>query len=287
MKRWKKAWMVLKTKKFWGFVWELSLLTKTPDVIFLHLANLRSALNGKPVRFRKDRNSIFFVASDGGGKEMSFSNKKRGYWVYRNGVGARGGFLWASYCLAHITFRPDDIVIDCGANSGDLFLQLREHIPPQNYFAIEPNPMDYRVLARNIPLAHHRFFALGEADRQSVLYVQTSRADSSLIEPRNFESTVSTVVRSLDSVVLEETIPQIKLLKVEAEGYEPEVLRGARKSLALCEYVAIDGGPERGINREATFCEISNVLFSAGFELVDVYFPWSRALFRKIQKPSN
>ena len=52
-------------------------------------------------------------------------------------------------------------------------------------------------------------------------------------------------VIALDSLSID---TPIKVFKVEAEGYEPEVLEGAIETLKLVEYVTVDFGAERGKN---------------------------------------
>ena len=83
-----------------------------------------------------------------------------------------------------------------------------------------------------------------------------------------------------DDLVNELNIKRIKLLKIEAEGYEPEVLLGAKDKLSICEFIAIDGGYERGVKEEQTFSKITNHLINRNFELCDIYFPWYRGLFK-------
>ena len=39
-------------------------------------------------------------------------------------------------------------------------------------------------------------------------------------------------------------------------------------------------GYEKGIKKEQTFAEQTNILINNGFELIDIYFPWCRGLFR-------
>ena len=51
-------------------------------------------------------------------------------------------------------------------------------------------------------------------------------------------------------------IKQIKLLKIDAEGYEPEVLSGSIATLSQTEYVAVDFGPERGLEQKDTIIAI-------------------------------
>ena len=256
------------------------LLPGSPDSLFLWYANLRFRVKRSSTRFSRHPLGGF-VARDNFAPDRVFVNKKRGYWVYKNGVSERGDFLWQSYALSNVQFGPEDVVIDCGANAGDLFINLSGKISDFNYVAVEPNPDDFSVLVRNVPGARARQFALGAKDSQATLYVQSSRADSSLIQPTHFTGQVTVAVRALDSLIREEGLSKIRLLKIEAEGFEPEILRGAEQALALTDFVAIDGGPERGINREVTFCDVSNFLYGRGFELVEVYFPWHRALFRR------
>ena len=90
----------------------------------------------------------------------------------------------------------------------------------------------------------------------------------------------------LDQLMNELKLDKIKLLKLEAEGFEPEILIGAGDRLKDIEYIAIDGGYERGISEEETFTTLTNFLIKKDFEILDIYFPWYRALFKnsKFQK---
>ena len=56
----------------------------------------------------------------------------------------------------------------------------------------------------------------------------------------------------MDEYIAKNNIKEIKLLKIEAEGNEPEVLQGSKKFLKLIKFIAIDGGPERGLKKETT-----------------------------------
>jgi hypothetical protein len=56
------------------------------------------------------------------------------------------------------------------------------------------------------------------------------------------------------------------LLKIEAEGAEPEVLIGLSKELKKVNYIVVDCGFERGINSESTIRECSQYLINNNFE---------------------
>ena len=50
----------------------------------------------------------------------------------------------------------------------------------------------------------------------------------------------------------------IKLLKLEAEGAEPEILLGGLDKIHLIDYICADVGPERGLSYETTL--VSSVI---------------------------
>lgn len=138
------------------------------------------------------------------------------------------------------------------------------------------------MLKNNVKRSENLFdMALGNVDSELVFYTATSKGDSSLIEPEVWTEKIVVQVIRLDSFIEEKQIPSIKLLKLEAEGFEPEILEGLGNMLDRCEYVAVDGGYERGVDREQTLTTCTNYLLSNGFEMVDIYFAWSRALYKR------
>jgi hypothetical protein len=61
---------------------------------------------------------------------------------------------------------------------------------------------------------------------------------------------------------------RIKLLKVEGEGAEPEILFGAVDFLSRIEFISVDVGPERGIEQATTRSEVFNFLQDNHFKLI-------------------
>jgi hypothetical protein len=74
---------------------------------------------------------------------------------------------------------------------------------------------------------------------------------------------------TLDELVLKLSINSIELIKLEAEGSEPEVLKGALKSLYITKWVVADLGSERGVLQEATYTDANKILVDAGFVLIE------------------
>lgn len=208
-----------------------------------------------------------------------FCSLKRGFKHYNKGLAYRGNEIASSYGIDKIKFNENDKVIDCGANVGDLFLFLREKINHNNYFAFEPSSLEYNALVQNAPTANNFNVALAEKDGESELYLNIKKADSSLIEPKKYSEKLTVKTSTIDSIFKNYNLTKLRLLKLEAEGYEPEILLGAKDSIKNIDYIAIDGGYERGIKQEETFTILTNRLIENGFSIIFVNFKFGRALF--------
>ena len=175
--------------------------------------------------------------------------------------------LFNSYCLNYIQFNPNDTVIDCGANVGELFVSFDLKNIDINYIGFEPDPYVFSVLKKNLKDYDVLIqdIALSDSNIQMPLYLNTEGADSSLIYFGTNEK-VTVDSKTIDSF----NFKNVKLLKIEAEGGEIEVLKGSKKSLKNIEFIAVDYGPERGESKENTSVEIINFLYKNQFNLVHV-----------------
>ena len=107
-------------------------------------------------------------------------------------------------------------------------------------------------------------------------FVSSQGADSSLIEPVSFDERIKVPVAKLEGYVNS----KIKMLKLEAEGAEPEILEGLGEKLKFIEYISADLGYERGVACESTLVPVTNYLLERGFELVDVSHERIGALYK-------
>lgn len=239
--------------------------------------NTFQRLEGSDVRFRCDDNDGSYYAFDRSEKRC-FLEQERGFKLYSQGIRKRSNDLFSSYCLDQISFVNGDVVVDCGANYGDLFGSLKEVISPEDYFAFEPSPDDFRCLYKNYPDINA--FNIALSDRKGVMpfYVSSRGGDSSLVEPKTYTEKIDVEVIDLDHFKPLQSVPKIKLFKLEAEGWEPEIIQGASKTCLRCEYIAIDGGPERGPEEASTFPFLANFLWAHNFELIEIC--GFRALFK-------
>ena len=256
-------------------------ITFIPKSFVCFIENFCSSILGKKVRFEYEKKSNMFIAKEKE-KRRYFSNAERGFWLYRNGIEIRSNFIFESYCLQNLTFRNDDVIVDCGANSGDLSMKLYDICESIQYIGIEPSPGDFEVLAKNVnnQNSHLLQIALGNTNDSLKFYVCSEKGDSSLVEPASYSDVINVDVVTLESLLSDLNLKKVKLIKIEAEGFEPEILEGAQSILHNVEYIAIDGGYERGKDCEQTLTSATNFLLQNNFEMLDIYFPWYRALFR-------
>lgn len=233
------------------------------DRFFVFLFNLRAkCLNAH--HYIKKEGDIFCLYD--GSDHLYFAHKPRGYLSYINGVVARGCRIGKDYILDKIEFNNGDVIVDCGANIGDLKLYFNQEGIDIDYLGIEPSPIEFGCLAKNVYPSQCLNVALWHEEGELDFYLASEGADSSLISPGRDTPSVKVSAVRLDNIL--NHYDAVKLLKIEAEGAEPEVLRGAVSILKSVEYVAVDAGPERGLEQATTDVAVVNFLYENGFRIV-------------------
>ena len=158
-----------------------------------------------------------------------------------------------------------------------------------NYIAFEPETHEAACCDLNAfgGEARTNRMALWKEDTELTFYSKPESADSSPIEMSDFVEKKVIPARSLSSFIKENGIQSVKVLKVEAEGAEPEVLEGALDALHLIEYVTVDCGFERGINKESTFNDVNRILSDHGFSVFKANLDRNIFLFKRIGQPAE
>jgi len=231
--------------------------------VFSRFFNLRSIIKFKKVRCTYISSlGVFQVKFKGETRYASVNSRAL---CYLNGFSLRAAYIGQTYMLSSIPFCDGDLVVDCGANMGDLEYYLRENAPKVRYVGFEPNPKDFVCLERNVGASRSRNIGLWNQQGSIPFYVNDAHASSSFIQPPEFTQLINIPASTLSTQFPNE---RIRLLKLEAEGAEPEVLEGAISILNCIDYVSADIGPERGIHEQETRDMVVNLLESHGFELI-------------------
>ena len=188
--------------------------------------------------------------------------------LYFYGIENRFKNLREAYLTDQCSLIPGDVLIDCGANIGEFSLACHRHYNVE-CFAIEPSPAPFEALSKNVAGIKGITVlnaGLGVGDGVATLFDKSSTADSSFIDPGGAKP-VSVEMVTGRSLLDRFSIENVKLLKVEAEGYEPEVLSGFLGVLERIQYVVVEMSGERGISQDFTICPCVNFLVANGFEM--------------------
>ncbi len=184
---------------------------------------------------------------------------------YIDGLKHRSKSVFTSYKLDLISFQENDIVFDIGANTGDLKLYFDLAPMHVQYFAFEPATFEFKCLKYNLPNEENLFqLAISNFNGATNLFINPGIASSSIIEPPCYLRIDQVAAVKLDNY---ENQSVIKLIKIDAEGAEPEVLEGATNLLKKTEFVAIDVGKERGVMEEDTEKDCLRIMIENNFQL--------------------
>jgi len=242
-----------------------------PDILFSTTFNIKGIFKKSKIRIRF-KNGICEV------KDLEFDMiwycHRARLTLYCEGLKFRGNQIGKQYGLDNCIFRDGDIVIDCGANMGDLQLYFHFLGVKIHYFGFEPAILDFSCLERNLisPGVLHNL-ALWNSNSQISFYLDSAGANSSGIEPRYYKEEIMVKAMRLDEIISQE---RIALFKVEAEGAEPEVLEGAIGIMNQINFVAVDAGPERGIAEASTLTEVVNFMNENNFVEIGIKNGWRR-----------
>lgn len=206
---------------------------------------------------------------------------------YYGGVKERLAYVFYTYgitddVLLEVNGKP---VIDIGANVGEFSIFLRKYAGHRGeIIAFEPDPYDFLTLKKNAEI--YDFIPLNNAISSvtgNVEFISNNEnADSRLgfLDPEG-NKRISVQSFKLGDILKKLAITEVGLIKIEAEGFEPEVLQGLELSSCSVSYIAIDCGPERPPNNSCTLVECVNHLCKHGYKFVN-YNPRRHAvLFKK------
>lgn len=174
--------------------------------------------------------------------------------------------LYDTYCINNIEINDQDTIIDCGANIGELYYSFLLKNKSIRYYAFEPEVNTYNCLQINLSSFKNVYLeniALSNESKKTSFFIDEEGANSSLSD---FGSSRKLEIesKSLDDFGLE----NVKLLKVEAEGHELEVLQGSIKTMSKTKYISVDYGPEKGIDQLSTLPEVIDFMYENNFSII-------------------
>lgn len=172
------------------------------------------------------------------------------------------------------------VVFDVGANIGQSATKFFDAFRGARIYSFEPTGGTFSTLekaVRQCPNVSCHRLAFGGKDGSATLFL-TGAADAnsstnSLIEPRNPVATETVEMRTIDSFAREARIPRLDLLKIDAEGFDLEVLIGAREMLSRQKvaFVLTEVGFDPTDKRHVLFDDVRSFLMPFGFSVFGFY----------------
>jgi FkbM family methyltransferase len=173
------------------------------------------------------------------------------------------------------------LVIDAGANVGQYGGELRMHGYRGPIVSFEPLAAalaQLRVAAASDPLWSVIPLALGEASATVEMNVTSNLASSSLLPLLTAHRTIapdvtivaqeSVDVRTLDEIELPSS--SATLLKLDVQGFEDRVLRGATTTLESVQLIECELSIVAFYGRQLRLRAMLDLFAEAGFELTDL-----------------
>ena len=193
-----------------------------------------------------------------------------------------------AFAMLRRSFGKDDglVFVDVGANVGDTCRRMKTEFPNATVYAFEPVPdvvETLRTAAAGMSDVHVIAAAVGSSEGPAQMVVTRNRWCSSVLEPDGraleyyddwceAEARVGVPMVTLDAWARREGVKKVDVLKVDVQGLELEVLRGAEGLLrsgvgaVICETQLIEE-----YQGAATLSAIEPFMRACGFVLHQVH----------------
>ena len=167
-------------------------------------------------------------------------------------------------------------VFDVGANVGQSALRFEAIFPKAKIYCFEPVKKTFEMLKKNLTkfgkISCYRV-AFGSCACEKTIYLTGQSRTNSLIEPNKICGNETVNVCTIDEFAVKNQIKRIDFLKIDTEGFDLEVLKGAQKMLSSEQigFILVESGFHPGDKRHVLFDDIRSYLLPMGYTLFGIY----------------
>jgi FkbM family methyltransferase len=170
--------------------------------------------------------------------------------------------------------KRGDCFVDVGANIGLMSIFASQCVGnPGKILAFEAHPETHQLLLENIQLNHIENiepfnFALGDEVGKAKIYDNwnVNRGGASLVIHADNATGFEVEVKTLDDVIQNDFQP--KMIKIDVEGFEFQVLKGAENTIKNCKPILII---EFSVSRDNQYDPFEMIDFLESFGFYDIF----------------
>tara|TARA_Y100001933_G_C18995911_1_gene562475 strand:- start:2030 stop:2743 length:714 start_codon:yes stop_codon:yes gene_type:complete len=194
---------------------------------------------------------------------------------------ARGPRLFLSLekDLSRIGFCDPRVIFDVGAHLGQTTLHLRKVFQNAHIHSFEPVAENFQRLIRNIGqrdrLSPNKI-ALGSSIGTAFIdegFSDLTHSISNSVEATKIQAKEEVLIETIDGYMANEQIDKIDLLKIDTEGHEIEVLKGAEVAIEnnRIEAILAECDFSRQDKQHTYFPDLLEYLGHQGFAFFGLY----------------
>lgn len=128
--------------------------------------------------------------------------------------------------LKHL--NPTGKILDIGANIGNHTLMFKKYFPNAEIFSFEPLFYNYELLQKNVHSYRDiNIFKVALSDRHDILKINNNFQEFNSGAASVSDRGESVLALPLDSLEMSD----VSFIKIDVEGWEPQVIRGAIKTI--------------------------------------------------------
>jgi FkbM family methyltransferase len=177
------------------------------------------------------------------------------------------------------------VILDIGAHNGWFFHCWQDWCPAAEVHAFEPYPesfeamrhlygADPRVTLNQIGVGARpgelSFNVFGASKVSNSFLAPVEEAWNTLHYDTGSISKILVPITTIDDYIGSKKMNTIRLAKIDVQGYELQVLEGARNSLSQIDHILIEAGIERLYEGAPRFSDVFEFLQDHGFHLMSM-----------------
>ena len=201
-------------------------------------------------------------------------------WVYPNSYEVEKTNFITSHC------SPGDTVIDIGAHMGVFTYFLANQVGQNGkVYSFEPTPLAYSLLKKNIiynkldKIVEASPAAVADKEGEITFYLNDALSKGNSISSNNtvaknvqiqHDEVIKVKTISLDSLLGKEKIENLKLIKIDAEGAELQILKGGKELIQKYKpFITLEIHPFSFDDIEKIMTELYNTISAYNYIILE------------------